>query len=253
MKTAVAFALVVALTWPFGSAPSTRTIILRGKPQELHLHGDPQREPVIISSGDGGWLHLAPHVAELLASRGYYVVGFDAKAYLRSFTDHGQMLRIDDVPGDFATVVSLACDGSGGKPMLIGVSEGAGLSVLAAASPVLKPQIRGVIGLGLGDRNELAWRWQDSIIYLTKGVPDEPTFSAAEFISRVTPIPIALLRSTRDEYVTPEEADRMADRAREPKRVWTVRAADHRFSDNLPEFDARLMEAVEWIRAHLDQ
>ena len=42
--------------------------------------------PVIVSSGDGGWIHLGPHVAEILAARGYFVVGFDVKAYLESFT-----------------------------------------------------------------------------------------------------------------------------------------------------------------------
>jgi hypothetical protein len=26
-----------------------------------------------------------------------------------------------------------------------------------------------------------------------------------------------------------------------------VKAADHRFSDNLPEFDRRLLEAIAWI------
>ena len=34
---------------------------------------------MIISSGDGGWIHLGPHVAEVLAAKGYFVVGFDAK------------------------------------------------------------------------------------------------------------------------------------------------------------------------------
>jgi type IV secretory pathway VirJ component len=41
---------------------------------------------VVISSGDGGWLHLGPHVAEVLAASGYFVVGFDVKAYLSGFT-----------------------------------------------------------------------------------------------------------------------------------------------------------------------
>jgi type IV secretory pathway VirJ component len=28
-----------------------------------------------VSSGDGGWIHLAPHVAEVLAAKGFFVVG----------------------------------------------------------------------------------------------------------------------------------------------------------------------------------
>ena len=49
------------------------------------------------------------------------------------------------------------------KPILIGVSEGAGLSVLAATDAQTKALIGGVIGLGLPDMNELGWRLKDSI------------------------------------------------------------------------------------------
>ena len=42
-------------------------------------------------------------------------------------------------------------------------------SVLAASDPITQQSIAGVIGIGLPDRNELGWRWKDSIIYLTHG------------------------------------------------------------------------------------
>ena len=247
MKTTIALRLVLVLTW-LTSAPVVSTLVIRGHPQQLRLYGDARREPAIVASGDGGWIHLAPHVASLLERHGFYVVGFDTRAYLSSFTERDRTLRAEDVPQDVASLVSMASAESHTAPILVGVSEGAGLAVLAATAPALKSRIRGVITLGLGDRNELAWRWQDSVIYLTKEVPNEPTFSAAEVIPRVAPTPLVLLRSRRDEYVGDEEADRLARLAREPKRVWTIDAADHRFSNNLPEFDARLLEAVAWIR-----
>ena len=50
------------------------------------LYGPRNAPPVIVSSGDGGWIHLGPHVAEVLAANGFFVVGFDIKAYLESFT-----------------------------------------------------------------------------------------------------------------------------------------------------------------------
>jgi pimeloyl-ACP methyl ester carboxylesterase len=204
---------------------------------------------VIVASGDGGWIHLGPHVAEVLASQGFFVLGFDVKAYLSGFTGSDRGVRVEDVPGDFAVLIDAAGRRRASRPVLIGVSEGAALCVVAAAHPDVKPRIAGVIGLGLGDINELAWRWKDAIIYLTKGVPHEPTFSSAAFIDKVTPVPLALVRATGDECVTSEESDRLAARARDPKRVWTVRASNHRFSDNLPEFDARLAEALQWMAA----
>ena len=43
------------------------------------------------------------------------------------------------------------------------------------------------------------------------------------------------------------EVQKILDGAREPKKLWIVKASDHRFSDDLPEFDRRLLEAIAWI------
>jgi type IV secretory pathway VirJ component len=190
---------------------------------------------VIVSSGDGGWIHLGPHVARLLASQGFFVVGFDVKTYLTSFTSDTAALRIEDEPADFRVLIDYARQGSLERPILIGVSEGAGLSVLAAADAATRPRLAGVIGLGLPDKNELGWRWRDSLIYITHGTPNEPCFSVARVVRQMAPAPLAAIYSTHDEFVTPDEARRLMQAADEPKRFWSVPAADHRFSDNRPE------------------
>jgi fermentation-respiration switch protein FrsA (DUF1100 family) len=215
----------------------------------LHLYGVRGAAPVIVSSGDGGWLHLGPHVAEALASRGHFVVGFDVKAYLESFTGSAT-LRPADVASDYRMLVDFASRGAATKPILVGVSEGAGLSVLAAADPQLKSTIAGVIALGLPERNELAWRWTDSIIYLTHRPPREPSFSASAIVDRIAPVPLAAIHSTHDEFVSVDQVRQILTRASEPKRLWVVDAANHRFSDNLGEFDRRLLDAIDWITTH---
>ncbi len=143
------------------------TIVLRGHEQTLHVYGSPSDPPVIVSSGDGGWMHLGPHVAAFLAQQGFYVVGFDVRAYLSSFTSSATCLKTEDEPADYRALIDFATAGHAGKPILVGVSEGAGLSVLAASDPRVKGRIAGVVGLGLPDRNELGWRWKDSLIYVT--------------------------------------------------------------------------------------
>lgn len=228
-------------------AQTTQSIAIRGHVQTLRLYGSRGNPPVIVSSGDGGWMHLGPHVAETLSAKGYFVVGFDVKAYLASFTSGRTTLRPEDEPGDYKVLVDFAARGATQKPLLVGVSEGAGLSVLAATDPVTKDSISGVIGLGLGDINELAWRFRDSIIYLTKGVPNEPSFSATAIAGRVTPAPLAAIHATHDEYVPLPEIRQLMDRANEPKRLWVIEASDHRFSNNVAEFDRRLLEAVAWV------
>ena len=185
-------------------------------------------------------MHLGPHVAEVLAAKGFFVVGFDVKAYLESFTSGKTTLRTEDEPGDYKVLADFAARGTNEKPILIGVSEGAGLSVLAATDPRTKTAIAGVIGLGLPDLNELGWRWNDAVIYLTHGDPHEPTFSVAAIVDRMAPVPLAAIHSTHDEFVPLAQVQQVLDARKEPKRLWIVNAADHRFSDNLPEFDRAL-------------
>ena len=231
-------------------AQVTDSITIRGKPQLLRLYGQRGNPPVVVSSGDGGWMHLGPHVAEALAARGFFVVGVDVRAYLESFTSRSTSLRPEDEPRDYAALAAYAARGSSRRPILIGVSEGAGLSILAATDPATRAAIAGVIALGLPNLNELGWRWKDSLIYLTHGVPNEPTFSTQAIVDRMAPAPLAAIHSTRDEFVPVADVQRIIDRAKEPKRLWVISASDHRFSDKLTELDQRLLDAIAWIRSN---
>lgn len=248
IKAALAGALAITvLTVPSVASAQSAVLLIRGKAQMLHLYGDRGGDPVILSSGDGGWVHLAPQVAQLLAARGLFVVGFDSKAYLESFTSGTTTLRQSDVPGDYRALIGYA-GGPGKRPLLMGISEGAGLSVLAASDASLHEAIAGVIALSLGDANELGWRWRDSLIYVTHDVPNEPTFSVVASAGRVAPTPLAVINSSRDEFVPRAELDRIMDAARAPKRLWVINAADHRFSDQQPELARRLAEAIAWVQ-----
>ena len=252
-RLAVALTLTATLS-ACGSGPqdvfaqTTTQLVIRGQPQTLRLYGPRNGDPVIVSSGDGGWMHLGPHVAEVLSASGLFVVGFDTRAYLASFTSGGTTLNSQQEPVDYRALIEFASRASGKRPTLIGVSEGAGLSVLAATDPETKTLLAGVIGLGLPDLNELGWRWRDWLIYVTHGVPNEPTFSAAAVVRNVAPLPLGAIHSTEDEFVPLSEVQRIINGAGEPKRLWIVRASDHRFSDNQPEFDRCLMEAMAWVK-----
>ena len=228
--------------------PSVDHVNLRGQAFAVHLYGSRGGQPILLSSGDGGWAHLAPHVAETLAAAGLFVVGFDAKEYLSRFTNSSRTLTVTQEPADYAALVEYAARGSIRKPILIGVSEGAGLSVLAAADARVKPMVAGVIGLGLPDRNELGWRWTDSVIYFTHALPNEPTFSTAALAKGLAPLPLGAIHSSRDEFVPLTEVEHVLQGTTGPQRLWVVNAANHRFSGGIAEFDRRLLEAIDWVR-----
>jgi type IV secretory pathway VirJ component len=231
------------------SSPRTEVLTIRGQEQSLRVYGARGGPAAVVASGDGGWIHLGPHVAELLASKGYFVVGFDCKAYLASFTRDGTTLRTTDVPSDFAALAEYASQGSSGLPIAFGISEGAALAVLAGTSDATRARLAGVVALGLPDQAELGWRFRDSIIYVTKGVPKEPLFSTAEVIDKVAPLPLVAIHSTKDEFVSVDDVKRVMGRAREPKQLWLIEADDHKFSGKEQELDRRILEAIAWIKA----
>ena len=231
-----------------GQAGQTRqTLSIRGHVQTVRIYGPRTGVPVVLSSGDGGWFHLAPQVASLLASRGCFVVGFDVRAYLEAFTRGAATLRPQDVPRDYETLISFASRATGRKPILVGASEGAGLSVLAASDPFVKRSVAGVVGLGLPDRTELGWRWRDALIYFTHQSPDEPAFNVRAIVDRLAPLPLAAVHSTHDEFAPLAEVQQIFDSARQPKRLWIVNASNHRFSGNADGLARALRDAFDWI------
>jgi alpha-beta hydrolase superfamily lysophospholipase len=233
------------------ATPAARTerLLLRGEAQELHLYGARGGPVAVVASGDGGWIHLGPTVAEVLAGQGYFVVGFDSKHYLSSFTRGGTTLSVADVPGDFAALVDYAAAGGAAPPLLVGVSEGAGLVVLAGGDPALKARLLGVMALGLPRRCELGWRFRDQVIYITKGVPNEPLFDSGDYVGKVAPLPLLAIHSTHDEFVPVPEIQAIMARAAAPHELWLVEARDHSFSDTTAELDRKVREGLAWMKA----
>ena len=231
------------------ASPVAETLTIRGQEQSLRVYGKRGSPAAVVASGDGGWNHLGPYVAQFLSSQGYCVVGFDSKAYLSSFTTGATTLGTTDVPGDFAALLDYASKGAGSAPVLVGVSEGAALAVLAASNDATKSKLAGVIVLGMPDQAELGWRFRDSVIYITKGVPNEPLFSTAEVIARVAPLPLVAIHSSRDEFTSVDEIKRVMSRALEPKQLWLIEADNHRFSGKEQDLNRKLLDSIAWVKA----
>jgi len=247
MTLKLALSAAALLVASAGSGASDASIELRGRAQQLAVYGPAAGPPVILGSGDLGWAGFVVHVAELLAGKGYRVIGFNTRAYLSSFTAADSALTPADVAADYRQLVEHARGSGSARPVLAGVSEGAGLAVLAATFPEVKMRAAGVLGLGLPDQTALGWRWRDAAVWVTKKAPKEPSFMVRDVIARVSPVPLAEIHSTRDEFLSLEDARSMFARAGEPKRMWVVEAANHRFSNNRPELDRSVLEALQWI------
>ncbi len=247
LLTLVLAARTAAATTPPGHE---QKFVLRGVELTLRVQGSPGAPcAALLSSGDGGYVHLAPEVAALLVERGCYVLGLDSRAYLSSFTARGGPLHPDEVRRDYAALVDALVGGGRARPLLAGVSEGAALSVLAAGDQALRARIGGVLAFGLPDVNELGWRWRDALIYFTKKVPNEPTFRVRDVVADVAPAPLAVLQSSQDEFVPRADTEAIFGQARDPKRLWLIDASNHRFTGARAELSRCLDAALAWMHA----
>jgi alpha-beta hydrolase superfamily lysophospholipase len=245
---------VAFLLLPHAAAAAEKVdVAVRGKTLTLTVYRPslpgPPRGTVLMASGDVGWVGLAVTMAEELSAQGYLVAGINVRQYLSSFTTGRSHLQASEVPGDYATFRdTLKQKGALVGPVILsGVSEGAALAVLAASDPPNHNWIDGVITMGIPPTAELAWRWTDMGAWITKHDADEPSFAPVGVIAAVSPVPLYMIQSIKDEYVPKAEYERLDASAREPKKLVLIDASNHRFTDKRPELRAAYAAGLGWI------
>jgi alpha/beta superfamily hydrolase len=260
LRFPIVIAIVVAFALPgspsSASAAERVDVTVRGKTLTLMIYR-PYAPPskvkgtVIMGSGDVGWVGLAASMAVFLSDEGYVVVGVNVRQYLSSFTSREKHVTASGVPADYATIAAYLRTRELLKaPVTVsGVSEGAALAVLAASAEANHEWIAGVITMGLPASAELAWRWSDFTTWITKKDASEPSFMPKDFIASVSPLPICMIQSTRDEYVTEAEYRELAAAARPPRKLVLIEAANHRFTDRIQDLRREFLAALAWIPA----
>lgn len=224
-------------------------ISIRGQQQDIYFlpaNGAGPHRPVLFVPGDGGWRGFAVEMAQQLQSAGYNVFGLDTRHYLQSFTGRN-ILSPAQIASDFRQLADWIRQGGSERVLLAGWSEGAGLGLAAAADSTNKNIFDGLVAIGITEQNILAWRYSDLWAEVAKKVPNEPTFASSEYISKVAPLPLFVIASTKDEYISPEATRTLFDLAKEPKRFEMIDAKDHKYGGNTEAFFRTFKEALAWI------
>lgn len=234
-------------------APVRVDMPLRGRTLALTIYrpdGSP-KGTIIMGSGDVGWVGLAASRAQELSVDGYLVAGVNVREYLSSFTTRSGHLEAADIQHDFAALADyLRQRGTLAPPVILsGVSEGAGIVVVAAAAPGNHAWVDGVITMGLPRLSEMAWRWSDFTSWITKKDAAEPSADAVAYLPHVSPVPLVMLQSRKDEYVPESDYRQMESAANEPKTLVLIDASNHRFTDRLPELRRAYDDALAWVRS----
>jgi len=254
LRKTIAFSVAVLTLLAFAAAevpqPGKNNVVVRGQRQEIYFYpaaGAGPHRKVLFAPGDGGWRGFAITIAQNLAAAGYDVYGLDTRRYLQSFSG-ASVLTTSEIAADFHEMARWAGQGSKGRILLVGWSEGAGLGLAAAAAPENRDLFAGLVAIGTAERNLLAWHWTDIAAEITKRLPNEPTFKSADFVGKVTPLPLAMIASAHDEYVSPDETRALFAAAGEPKRLAMIDASNHKYDGKTDEFFAALRESLNWIQ-----
>jgi alpha-beta hydrolase superfamily lysophospholipase len=202
-----------------------------------------------MGSGDVGWVGLAVSMADELSAQGYLVIGINVRQYLAAFTSAKDHVLTKDVPADYRVFAGRLKE----KQLLVrpvivsGVSEGAALAVLAASDPGNHTWIDGVVTMGLPATAELAWRWSDLWAAAMKRDADEPSFTITDVLPAVSPVPLYMIQSKKDEYVSPADYEKFRAVAKEPKQLVLIDASNHRFTDRRAELSTAFSAGLAWI------
>jgi pimeloyl-ACP methyl ester carboxylesterase len=229
--------------------PGKNNITIRGHQQTIYgqpAEGTGQHHKILFAPGDGGWQGFAITITKELAKAGYDVYCVDTRRYLKSATGP-EVLTTKEIASDFNQMAQWIQQAGQDRILFVGWSEGAGFGLAATADPANQAIFSGLVAIGTPEQNILAWHWTDIGAEITKNVPHEATFRSAEFMAKVSPLPLFAIASTSNEYITPEATRALFSAARQPKRLVIIKARDHKYSGNTEAFFQALREGLNWI------
>jgi hypothetical protein len=212
-------------------------LLLHGHRLTMHLvkPAVPSNLPLIVyATGDGGWKRKDLHTYEELKSWGYPIVGFSSPDYLKHLEHGVKTLTPAELARDYGTIVDFAesqlAMSSDTPVVLLGVSRGAGLSVVAAGQESMHGRFRGVVVIGLTKEEEYV-RMPD----LYGSLPS------------LGPLPLAVVQSTHDNYLPAEEARALFGPDTDNRQFHAIPAKNHNFSDARTAMYDAIRASLTWI------
>ena len=228
--------------------PGKNLALLRGQEQQVWFYpatGTSLHHKILFAPGDGGHRGFAITIAEQLSASGYDVYALDTRHYLASFTGKTHLTPAE-VMTDFHALAEKIGRKADERITLAGWSTGAGLMVLAAADEN-KTDYDGLMAISLGKTNILGWRALDNFAAWFGKTPHEPTFQSEDYVSKIAPLPVFVIQSSRDEFIPQEDAEYVFVRTKRPKRFRLIHAHSHSFAGNREEFFAVLQHGLQWL------
>jgi pimeloyl-ACP methyl ester carboxylesterase len=216
----------------------------------LHMTRGARKAALLVyATGDGGWRGKDREVYTQLESWGYTAVGFSAPEYLRHLPgvdgDDGTTTP-ERLSQDYAEIIASARHSlqiPDSEPViLVGVSRGADLAVVAAGQPGLQPQLGGVVVMALTKEEEYVRR---------RRRPTVP-IDLYPYLSRLGDLPLVVIQSTRDNYLNAEDARALFGEDTAVRQFHAVEADNHSFGGARPLLYETLRRALDWVEQSVE-
>jgi hypothetical protein len=228
------------------SSPRTFDRQIRMNQHALTLHlsrGTPTHrdELVLYATGDGGWRGKDRDVYRQIEAWGYPAAGFSAPDYLKHLPGDDGTTTPARLALDFSTMVDAARESLQMPPaspvVLVGVSRGADLAVVAAGQSGLKPEIAGVVAMGLTREEEYVRRRRRPMV----------AFDLYGYLPQLGDVPLSVIQSTRDNYLPASDARALFGDDTPRRVLHAIDARNHSFAGARPLLYATLRTSLAWV------
>lgn len=242
---------------PARTALYTRSITLYGHPLDVHF-ARPRaalkpRPLVLYATGDGGFRGKDKRLFDELASFGYPVAGFSARTYLKNLGYVADTTTPAKLARDYVALIDFAERAlllpSNTPVVLVGVSRGAGLSVVAAGQMVVKGRLAGVVAIALTKEEEYVQHYRLRRGKLPPGTPRRELveIETYQYLPRLSPLPVAVIQSTHDWYLPAKQARELFGPDTGTRRFSAIDAGDHSFLGGRDQMYEQARESLNWI------
>jgi pimeloyl-ACP methyl ester carboxylesterase len=237
---------------------SERYLTFYDHPLEVHLARQPQVAadvPLLLyATGDGGWRGKDRAVYREMITWGYPAAGFSAPDYLKHLGFVSGTTTPTRLARDYQRLIAFAKTAldlpASTRTILVGVSRGAGLAVVAAGRPETRAELCGVLAVALTKEEEYVRHYRVRRGTSPSDMPRRELveFETYEFLDRLRSVPLVVIQSTHDDYLPAEAARRLFGPDTALRRLYAIDAADHSFGGARPALYERMASALAWIR-----
>ena len=192
-----------------------------------------QKRPLLVyTTGDGGWGRKDLALYQEIVSWGIRPPGSVRPTIWTTCTKRAARRRRNGWAGTTQTSSRLRKRHLGVEPgtpvVLIGVSRGAGLEVVAAGQPLVRDKLTGVVAVAL-TREEEYVRWYGRLPVLHHS--QKPVMvQVYEYLPLLGSLPIAVIQSTHDQFLSAPAAAQLFGADTPTRRFHPIDARNHSFA-----------------------